>query len=117
MITSADDDDDLGGTAEELARWQETKAIELARGLAMVGKRFETAIMRDSGSLMMSSLSALPSGQITNANWDVPQDDPLYGAICQRFNLQKPGDLRSIEYRRVDDKWLNIITNQFEEPY
>jgi hypothetical protein len=116
MITN-DDDDDLGATPEELARWQETKAIELARGLAMVDKRFETAIMRDSGSLMMSSRSALPSGQITNANWNVSQDDPQYAAICKRFHLQNPGDMGSIEYRFVYDKWLNVITNQFEEPY
>jgi hypothetical protein len=116
-IAIDDDDDGDSPTLAELARWQIDKARHLAIGLSMVGRRFESAVMVDNGSLMMSSQGALASGQITNANWDVRPDHPQYAAICRRFNLQKPGDMHSIEYRLVDDRWLNVISNQFEEPY
>ncbi|HEY9717386.1 MAG TPA: hypothetical protein V6C69_07955 [Trichormus sp.] len=116
MTLHDDEDDDDSPTLDELARWQIAKARNLAIGLAMVGRRFESAVMVETGNLMMSSQGALPSGQITTANWDVRRDDPHYAATCIRFNVHNPGDMGAIEYRRVDDKWLNVITNQFEDP-
>jgi hypothetical protein len=116
MTLQDDEDDDDTPTLAELARWQLDKARHLAIGLAMVGRRVESAVMVETGNLMMSSMGALPGGQMTNVNWDVLRDDPSYAATCTRFNVHNPGDMGAIEYRRVDDKWLNVITNQFEDP-
>jgi len=103
-------------TEEQLARMLEERAIHKAAGLAMIGRRCESAVMLENRGLMMSSRSALDDGQLTNANWDVFPDDPKYLELCKRFNVQKPGDIGSIEYRSVDGRWMNVLTKQFEDP-
>ena len=102
------DDEGDNPTPEEIARWQCDKASHLKIGLAMVGRRIESAVMLDNGTLMMSSQGATPDGQLVSSNWDVRPDDPAYRETCQTFRLEKPGDSFAKEYRLVDDKWVDV---------
>jgi len=102
-----DDDDDDKPTEKEMARYRENLARHQAIAQTMIGRRIDSAIMLENGTLMMSSQGALDDGQMTSANWDILPCDPDYAKTCKCFGLEKPGDSNAKGYRWIDGNWVD----------
>lgn len=101
-----DDIDDSIASEEELAAYRENMAKHKAIVQSMIGRRIETAVMVENRSLMMSSRGVVSDERMTETHWDVMPDDPSYEETCKFFGVEKPGDIRSKEYRWINDEWV-----------